>query len=127
MNRLTLAFATLTLGLSISACSSKSKTADAQATDAKAAATTETKAAPANADKTKAAATSTAGKVLCETSSDKRLIEVRTKDAGCELAYTKFGKEEVIANSAAGSAHCQKISERIQSNLTEAGFKCAAN
>ena len=124
MNRLTLSLATLALGFSLSACSSKTKTADGTATETKAATTTDSKtAAPAD----KKSAVSSAGKVLCETKSDKRLIEVRTKDSGCELAYTKFGKEEVIANSAAGTAHCQKISERIQSNLGEAGFKCAAN
>ena len=76
----------------IAGCSSAKKTSD------KAEATTEAKTADgkkATDDKAKTAGStvSSAGKVLCEASNDKRYIEVRTKDAGCEVAYTKFDKE----------------------------------
>jgi hypothetical protein len=66
----------------------------------------------------------TPGQILCEAQNDKRYIEVKTKGGGCELAYTKFDKEEVIATSMSGTEHCEKIAERITNNLKEAGFSC---
>jgi hypothetical protein len=65
------------------------------------------------------------GKVECSMNNDKRFVEVREAGKGCELAYSKFGNEEVVATSLSGTEHCQKISERIVGNLENAGFSCA--
>ena len=65
------------------------------------------------------------GKVECSMKNDKRFVEVRESGGGCELAYSKFGNEEVVATSLSGTSHCQKISERIVGNLENAGFACA--
>lgn len=115
-----IALALLTLGLG--ACSSGSKKSAEKAETAAEEATEDAKAEAKNTKKE--ASKSMEGKTLCEMKSDKRYIEVTSKDKGCELLYTKFDKEEVIASSAVGTSHCEKISERIQSNLKEAGFSC---
>jgi len=73
---------------------------------------------------TKPGGTSTGDKVSCMMKSDKREIQVKKQGSGCELAYSKFGNEEVVATSLNGTEHCQKIADRIQGNLENAGFKC---
>lgn len=65
------------------------------------------------------------GKVECSMKNDKRAVEVRKSGAGCELAYSKFGNEEIVATSLNGTEHCQKIADRIVGNLENAGFTCA--
>lgn len=72
----------------------------------------------------KAASNMTGDKVSCMMKNDKRNIQVRSAGKGCELAYEKFGNEEVVATSMNGTEHCQKIADRIQGNLENAGFKC---
>lgn len=113
-----IALAALTLGLA--ACSSAGKKAEEKKTETK----KEMSEKKAEAKAEAKAETSSQGKVMCEMKGDKRYIEVVGKESGCELLYTKFDKEEVVATSAAGTAHCEKISERIQGNLKEAGFTC---
>jgi hypothetical protein len=108
----------VTFGLA--ACSSAKKMEDKKGETA---VTQESADAAKKAEAAKSSATAE-GKVTCETKGDSRSIEIRAKDKGCELAYTKFGKEEVIASSASGSDHCKKISERIQTNLKSSGFTC---
>lgn len=103
----------------IAGCGSKSK--KGEATDAMAATKTE---AAATKETAQAAATSAEGKVTCTMKSDTRHIQVKKAGAGCELAYNKFGNEEVIATSLSGTDHCQKIADRIQANLKTAGFTC---
>ncbi len=71
-----------------------------------------------------AASNMTGDKVSCMMKNDKRNIQVRSTGKGCELAYEKFGNEEVVATSMNGTEHCQKIADRIQGNLENAGFKC---
>lgn len=110
----------LTLGLG--ACSSGAKKqTDAEKQTTEAAAESKEEAKEAKKD----SSTSTEGKIACELKNDKRYIEVQAKDGGCEVLYTKFDKEEVVATSASGTGHCEKISERIQTNLKEAGFECS--
>ena len=100
-------------------CGSKKKMNDSaktEGTKAEAAAETENKKADSM--------TTSAGAVSCMMKSDKRVIDVRKQGSGCELAYNKFGSEEIVATSMNGADHCQKIADRIQGNLENAGFKC---
>ena len=60
----------------------------------------------------------------CKMKNDERFVETRKTDSGCELAYSKFGKEEIVASSMKGTQHCDKILKRIVSNLEDAGFTC---
>lgn len=84
-----------------------------------------TKKADGKAESMKKATTATsAAKSTCMMKNDKRVIDVRSQGSGCELAYNKFGNEEVVATSVKGTEHCQKIADRIRGNLENAGFKC---
>ncbi len=62
--------------------------------------------------------------VNCTSGDDKRSIELRSKDAGCEVLYTKTGESKSVANETSGSDYCKKTVEKIQANLTTAGFSC---
>ena len=106
--------------LFIAGCSSKGK--KGEGTTAKDGAKQEAS-ADSKADGKTSSATS-ASKSTCMMKNDKRVIDVRTQNKGCELAYTKFGNEEVVATSMNGTDHCQKIADRIKGNLENAGFKC---
>lgn len=88
----------------------KDKKADAKA-NVKAAATT-------------AMTADAADKATCETKGDSRTLEIRAKEKGCELAYTKGGTENVVASSQNGKAHCTATLEKIKGRLVEAGFTC---
>jgi hypothetical protein len=105
-------------------CASKTKTATPAAT------TTSTKdSKKATAKAAKAAATTTAaavkaGAVVCKSGADSRTIEVVTKDAGCEVSYTKEGKATTPASSAHGTAHCDEVKDKIKGKLEAAGYKC---
>ncbi len=71
-----------------------------------------------------AAATGDATKVECKMKGETRLLEVRSKDKGCEIAYTKAGQENVVGSSMNGTTHCQGISDRIKEKLVAAGYTC---
>lgn len=113
--------------VAIVGCKSKEKTADAPATKPApagdmAAPTPTTTKAEATAP---AAAAAVAGtKLECAKKSDKRVLEVRAKDKGCELAYTKNGQEAVVASGRAGLAHCEGSREKIVEKLKTAGYTC---
>ncbi|MCB0355794.1 MAG: hypothetical protein KDD40_02245 [Bdellovibrionales bacterium] len=63
--------------------------------------------------------------VECKIKKDIRFLKVVAKEPkGCELIYTKFGKEKTVAESAFGNEHCEKIMQKMQGNLESAGFKC---
>lgn len=64
------------------------------------------------------------GKVECSVKGDERLIEVREKDAGCEVIYTKGGTEGVVASAVKGKEHCDQTAEKIRNKLEGAGFSC---
>lgn len=63
-------------------------------------------------------------RVECSVEGDQRWIEVRQQGEGCETIYHKFGKEDVVATAFKGMDHCNSILDRIQTNLTQAGFNC---
>lgn len=63
-------------------------------------------------------------KVACVHGTDSRVLELRTKGKGCELGYTKGGKESVVATSANGTDHCSQKMAGIKDKLSKAGFTC---
>lgn len=103
------------IGLLITACSSKTKKAE-----------TET-AAPAKMtkeDKKAVEDKSSSGEVKCSLKNDHRVLAVKKKGKGCELAYNKVGKEEVAASAVNGTSYCQKVMDKIKTNLTNSGYSC---
>lgn len=112
----------LVFGLA-AACSSKNKTASVP----------ETKDTPV-AEKAAAAVTkateqavqpmTAAAKAECSTKGDSRILELRPKGKGCELAYTKNGQEGIVASAANGSAYCETTMNKIRERLKGAGFDC---
>ena len=67
---------------------------------------------------------SMAGRLECVHQSDTRTIEARAKDKGCELAYTKAGKEGIVASSGNGMAYCEKAADKLRDKLKTAGYEC---
>lgn len=63
-------------------------------------------------------------KVGCTHGTDSRVLELRTKGKGCELGYTKGGKESVVATSVNGTEHCAQKMAGIKEKLAKAGFTC---
>ena len=63
-------------------------------------------------------------RVQCSKKGDERILEVREKDKGCELGYTKAGKENVVATGSHGTTYCTKTMEKIQEKLKAAGYDC---
>jgi hypothetical protein len=110
----------ITLGFAVG-CSSTGKKTDVPA-EAKAAAS-KTETALSATDK-KADEKTAAAKIECSFKEDHRALEVRAKDKGCELAYTKGGQENVVASSSHGNGHCQNALNKIKERLTTAGFTC---
>lgn len=107
-------------------CSGKGKKSESAPAPTKADATASGKKAEMKStEKSAAAAPAAAGdKVTCETKGDSRVLEVRAKDKGCELAYTKGGTETVVASSQNGKGHCTTTLEKIKGRLEAAGFAC---
>jgi hypothetical protein len=135
----------ITAMVSMAACASSQKAADSKAATPKteptsAAASTETKEKPAVAKKEKkakeaakvekkenaaavATATPPAGTTECTSGEDKRTIEIKTTDKGCEVMYTKQGNTSSVANG--GQQKCEAVVNKIKTNLTGAGFTCS--
>jgi hypothetical protein len=118
--RLLFAIAVFTAFASVG-CKSNPHKEDGQPEAAKAAAATPAKDAKAEAAKATPASDM---KMECDKKSDKRMLEVRPKEKGCELAYTKNGQEAVVASSQYSNAHCKATMEKIKGNLEKAGFTC---
>lgn len=71
-----------------------------------------------------AASPSAKAKLSCTHGSDARILELRQMNKGCELGYTKAGKEAVVATSVNGLGHCEKTLEKIKEKLVASGFTC---
>lgn len=116
---------TLTVtALMFAGCKSKSKNEDSAKPAAPAAAAAEVKKAGKEVKAAAAAAATSASKVECKNGGDTRVLEVRSKDKGCETAYTKAGQENVVGSSQSGTAHCEGIVTRIKDKLAASGFTC---
>jgi hypothetical protein len=73
--------------------------------------------------KPKAMKTSAAAKT-CSLGGDKRSIDIKKMDKGCEVFYSKNGKNKSIASAQNDLGYCDSIQDRITSKLTTAGFTC---
>lgn len=136
----------IAIALSTAACSSKPKVEEAAkpatpaVTAAAPAATTpaapekatakkgkkskkEKVAAAESADKATATASAT-GTLTCTKGSDVRTVEVKAKDNGCEVVYTKNGEAKSVASAVSGMSHCETVSQKISNNLSAAGMTC---
>ena len=81
--------------------------------------------APAEKAKSESSKTFSGGtKVECSVKGDDRILESRAKDKGCELGYTKAGKEGVVASSAHGTSYCEKALEKLRDKLKGSGYTC---
>ncbi len=65
-----------------------------------------------------------ASKVECSTKGDSRILELRAKGKGCELAYTKNGQEGIVASAANGNTYCETTMTKIRDRLKGSGFEC---
>jgi hypothetical protein len=72
----------------------------------------------------KAQAATLGSKLECATKADKRLLEIRSKDKGCELAYTKNGQESVVASAKNGMNHCVATLSKMKETLATSGYAC---
>ena len=62
----------------------------------------------------------------CHIEGDDRTITVKkdSSSQGCEVHYMKHGQSNNVASSVNGTKYCMNVSERIQTKLIDAGFKC---
>jgi hypothetical protein len=112
----------LAFGLA-TACSSKSKSVINQdSKDSQAAEKAE--AAVAKATDQASQPMTAATRAECSTKGDSRILEVRGAGKGCELAYTKSGKEDIVASAANGRNYCETTMNKIRDRLKAAGFEC---
>jgi hypothetical protein len=74
---------------------------------------------------TPAKAAPVATKIECSVKDDIRILDLREKGNGCELAYTKAGQEGIVASSGNnGLSYCENTFEKIKARLVGAGFQC---
>ena len=71
-----------------------------------------------------ASATASSMKSVCSVKGDERIIDIRTKGSGCEVGYSKFGQESIVASSQNGTDYCQNTAGKIKERLQGAGFEC---
>ncbi len=75
-------------------------------------------------DQKSASSHSTGSSLECTRANDVRKIEIQSKDAGCDVMYTKFGHTKSVASDAAGNAYCEKTLAHMKQKLEAAGFQC---
>lgn len=102
----------------LAGCSHEQKKADTPAMATPAAT------APTTTDKAKTATSDDMPKAECKMKKETRTLEVRSKEKGCELAYTKAGKESVVASSGHGFSYCKKALDKIEGKLKASGYSC---
>ena len=112
----------LTIAMSLTACASGHKGTSASA-PAPAENTAQSNPPATKGDHSAAPSVETS-KVTCTHAKDSRTLELRAKAKGCELGYTKGGKESVVATSLNGTKHCSDKMDGIKDKLVKAGFTC---
>lgn len=101
----------------------KEKFSDSAAASATASATTTKDKAEAKVADAKSVEST--DKVTCKQGTEERSLEKRTAEGGgCEVIYTKGGTPSVIANAKADLSHCDKVHDKIKTNLEAVGYKC---
>lgn len=108
---------TFTSLIFVAGCSSKPKNAEQK--DAKTA-----EAAKTNTAAAKKTTTASADSVVCKNGSDIRTLDIQTEGSGCQLVYTKFNESKNVASAVSGTEYCSTVQKRIQTKLTDAGYKC---
>ena len=108
------------LGILLSGCSHTGAKKEAAAAPAN----TPAKETPAPKVEAKAPADTGVTRLECSKKNDDRALEVREKDKGCELGYTKSGKETVVATGSHGTTYCTKAMDKIKDKLVAANYDC---
>lgn len=63
--------------------------------------------------------------VTCTKGKDSRTIARRpAATGGCEVAYTVAGNEKVIATAKKDRSYCDKVVEKVKTNLTTDKYSC---
>ena len=61
----------------------------------------------------------------CALAKDHRLLEIKNPTANtCSLLYTKYGSQQIVAESSSGTTYCEKVKTNITDRLMRSGFKC---
>lgn len=60
----------------------------------------------------------------CESGTDSRTLEVRKKKVGCDLSYTRFGKEKIVSSGKHGTKRCEKSMDKIIKKLKAQKYTC---
>jgi hypothetical protein len=67
----------------------------------------------------------TAKVITCTSGTDERTLRnERREGGGCEVLYTKSGKESSVASARLETEYCDAGLAQIKSTLEAAGFKC---
>lgn len=62
--------------------------------------------------------------MTCTLGKENRQIEIRSKDKGCEVLYTKAGNTSAVASDKVGMDHCQKTLAKMRGKLEAGGYAC---
>ena len=62
--------------------------------------------------------------VDCKKGTETRRLEVRTKDTGCTLMYTKAGNTTEIARSKRSVELCKDNLKKVRATLSGSGYSC---
>lgn len=112
----------IVLTLSIAAFTGCSGTAKRdEAPKAPPPANTETAAVPANPGPSRSS-------IICKRAGETRTLHIdKLQPKGCKLLYSNHSATEPVASSVHGTDHCDKVSARIQDNISKIGFNCGAD
>lgn len=102
----------------LAACTSGPSVVDNSTNQATGSATTASAGSPAGLQPS-------GNKITCKTKDEARTITSReVAGGGCEVLYEKDGQSDVVTFAKAGTNHCDRVLERMRSNLTTSGFSC---
>lgn len=69
--------------------------------------------------------TETQAGLICTNGKDARTVKNIASKTGCQVMYTKAGKESEVASSSKSDAHCKDVVAKMRGKLEAAGFKCS--